>query len=303
MALRIVFAFLVFALGGCAEQRIVSDSHSYYRKLSALSRQEVIDNIDEMIGYEYSIPSRTTFGKGNLTITDAGTGSAAIPFHILSTNAGTATATVGSVSDAYQIALVPEVDGSALSALRQAYLAAVFGDKPENAAIAKTLAAVLRTDDTRWLYWIGKDGRGPYNGPPPNSVMIGEGINYLIYTTKPEIYTRFVLLTYGSTAAKDRAIAGASPVSNAFPMTPAMPGTKNMPAPPVPPTPPQRPGAPVRQGRPSPRPAHFGGGFNIPPGMAPAILMEKTTNFPAFLGGKASSGGTNDPIAPIPGVR
>jgi hypothetical protein len=190
------------ALAGCAHERIVSKSGSYYKDLSRLAQQEVIDNIDETIINPYRIPSRTTFGKGNLTSTDNGNASLAVPLHATSSNSGVATANVGSISDSYQIALVPEVDGVALGTLREVYRAAVY---PESFKISAGVLGKIIGKKGRWLYWRKVDGSiQPGEEPPLASTPVGKGQNYEIWVTDLEAFAQFVLLTYGQTPANER---------------------------------------------------------------------------------------------------
>ncbi len=164
---------VAIAVSGCAHERIISKTSSYYKDLGALSQQEVIDNLDATISNPYRIPSRTTFGRGNLTSTDNGNASLAMPLHATSNNSGVATANVGSISDSFQIALVPEVDGTALRALREVYRAAVYPDIFPRSAIA--LASIIKNKG-RWIYWRNIDESIDLdNNPPVGASLWGKG--------------------------------------------------------------------------------------------------------------------------------
>jgi hypothetical protein len=72
--------------------------------------------------------------------------------------------------------------------------------------LAKTLAAVLRRP-LPFLFWKRLDGpRTPFDrDPPPEAVLVGRGHSHEIYTSDPEAYSLFVLLTFGQAPNRARA--------------------------------------------------------------------------------------------------
>ncbi|MCJ2121801.1 hypothetical protein [Methylobacterium sp. J-077] len=186
---------IALSLAGCARERINIGSSTYYKDLSKLQKQEVIDNIDATIDDPYRIPSRTTFGRGNITATDNDNLNVAFPFNPLPTNAGTATLGLGQYLNTYQIALIPEIRGNALNILRDIYRSAVY---PGLYGKSVNVSAVVHARSP-WLFWTYLDGSQASNEEPLpyDAVFIGVGQNHRIYTTDQDAFGKFILLTLG----------------------------------------------------------------------------------------------------------
>ena len=190
---------LSVSLGGCASERIITQSHSYYQDINKLALQEVIDNIDATIDDPYRIPTRTTFGKGNLTFTDNAQASISLPLAMTPTSRGTFGANLGSYIDSYQLSIGPEVNAETLAKLRDVYRTLVYPGPFHS-------VARIPGNNHRWLYWTNS-ATPETDDPPPKATMVGSGRRHDIYVTDREAFFKFVLLTFGYEASPNPMIS------------------------------------------------------------------------------------------------
>lgn len=190
----------VVLLSGCAEERLLTQTNSYYQGITSLPEQEIVNNIDATIDNPYRIPTRTTFGKGNLTFTDNAQATISVPLHLFSSTAGSAGGNAGAFTDSYQLAIDPETRSVVLAALRDLYRALVDSRFKSKTPIPR---------GGHWLFWTNLDGTPSKHEPPANAFSIGRGLRHELFVDDAEAYYDFVLLTYGyvTSTRRDQTVA------------------------------------------------------------------------------------------------